>query len=232
MLLGGRESNIKQVAVVTRSPQFKKLLSGILADWRFFTTEDLAAAKVVFAERGVDLPANLDDVVWLTPMPLAEGNFLTAPISLTQLYHLLEIHFFPTPRRHIRVAIDLPVDLKIDDVWLTGSLMSLSDRGGRIACAGEISRGRQLQLEMKVAGRFLRFDAEVLYCIPAGDSPGRLQPQVGVLFKPSREQEFDMLRAFVEKTCIECACAKEGIHLNDPCLSWFDVPAVPWGAAG
>lgn len=223
MLLGGRQSEIKQVAVVTRSPKFTRLLSSILADWKFFTVEDLSMARVIFAERGVTLPPHTSDVVWLTPLPLAEGNFLTVPISLTQLYHLLEIHFFPTPRRHIRVAMDLPLDLMVDDVWLAGRLASLSDRGGRIVCAGEIQRGTQLHIEVKLADRHLRIPSEVLYSIPAGDSPGREQPQIGVLFKPANEREFSMLRHFVERTCLECACVREGIPLNDPSLSWIDM---------
>ena len=167
MLLGGKQADIKQVAVVTRNQDFRRLLSRILADWKFFTVDDVSAATVIFAERGLELPAHDGQVVWLTPMPLSEGSFLTIPISLTRLYHLLEVHFFPTPRRHIRVAMETVVDLKIDNDWMEGCLISLSDRGARITCANEISRGQLLHVELKLAGRTLRFHAEVLYCVPA-----------------------------------------------------------------
>ncbi len=227
MLLGGKQSEIKQVAVVTRNPQFNKLLASILADWKFFTVEDLSAAKVVFVERGLELPDHDAQVVWLTPMPLSEGEFLTIPISLTELYLLLEAYFFPSPRRHIRVAMEAEVEVKIENSWLEGRLISLSDRGGRICCASEIPRGSQLSLEVKLAGKLIRLPAEVLYCIPAGDSPGRLQPQIGVLFKPTNTEEFESLRCFIEKICIESACAREDIPLNDTCLSWIDMPALP-----
>ena len=76
MLLGGGKANIKQVAVITRNLKFNKLLSSILADWRFFAVEDLSAAKVIFAERGIKLPVHNAQVIWLTPMPLSEENFL------------------------------------------------------------------------------------------------------------------------------------------------------------
>lgn len=223
MLLGGREAGLKQVAVKTRNQQFNKLLGSILAEWKFFTVDDLSAATVIFAERGIDLSGCETPVVWLTPMPLFEGTYLTVPISLNSLYHLLECKFFPTPRRHIRVAMELSVEVRVGKHWLEGKLLSLSDRGGRIVCCNEIPRGEMLSLEMVLAGQVLQLPAEVLYCIPAGDSPGRSQPQVGVLFKPASGREFSVLRHFVEKVCIESACAREDIHLSDPCLSWFDM---------
>jgi len=224
MLLGGKQADIKQVAVVTRNQKFTRLLSSILADWKFFTVDDISEAQVVFAERGVELPGYDGQVVWLTPLPLSEGSFLTIPISLTSLYHLLEIHLFPTPRRHIRVAMETVVDLRLENNWLEGRLVSLSNRGGRITCTHEIPRGKLLDLELKLAGRVFRMPSEVLYCIPAGDSPGRLQPQIGVLFKPSNEQDFELLQNFIEKTCIECACARENILITDPCVSWLALP--------
>ena len=228
MLLGGEQSKIKQVAVLTRNRQFNKLMSSILADWRFFAVEDISVAKVIFAERGIQLPEHDGHVVWLTPIALSEEDSLEIPISLTRLYHLLETHLFPTPRRHIRVVMETAIDLKVDNEWFDGCLVSLSGRGGRITCAHEIPRGTSLDIAVKLAGKVLRITAEVLYCIPAGDSPGRLQPQVGVLFNSPTSDEFLMLKRFIEKICIESACARENIPLADPCVSWLDLPGDPW----
>jgi len=229
MLLGGRQSQLKQVAVVTRNRQFTKLFRSILADWKFISVDDLSAAKVVFAEHGLSLPADTGEVVWLTSMPLEKEHYLEIPICLTRLYTLLESQFFPTPRRHIRVVVDMDVDLRIENNWLTGRLHSLSDRGGRIECPRELPRGGMLQLDLNLAGKRLRIPAEVLYCIPAGDSPGRLQPQVGILFRPAEERTFNLIRHYVLKICIETACARSGVAFNDPCVSWLELPDDPWG---
>jgi len=228
MLLGGGKENIKQVAVITRNLKFNKLLSSILADWRFFAVEDLSAAKVIFAERGIELPEHNAQVIWLTPMPLFEENSLETPLCLTTLYHLLEAQLFPTPRRHIRIAMEIDIDLQVEDKWYDGSLVSLSDRGGRISCPREMPRSKSLDVAVKLAGRVLRIPAKVLYYIPAGDFPGRSLPHIGVLFKSHDGHEFEMLRRFIEKTCIERACAREDIQRTDPCLSWLDVPEDPW----
>jgi hypothetical protein len=159
-------------------------------------------------------------------MPLEGADFLTIPISLSELYLLLEAHFFPTPRRNIRLTMEASVDLKIGTKWLEGRLVSLSDRGGRLTCAKEIPRGTELTLEVKLNSELLRIPSEVIYCIPAGDSPGRLYPQVGILFKPGNGETFELLKRFIETSCIEYACAREGVSLNDPCLSWFATPVA------
>lgn len=212
--------------MITRSSQFNRLLTRILADWKFFAVEDASAATVAFVERGLDLPDPGVHVVWLTPMPLNEGDFLTIPISLTELYLLLEARFFPTPRRHIRVNMEKSVELKVGNEWLEAQLASISDRGGRLNCAREIPRATELTLEVSLDGKSLRIPSEVLYCIPAGDLPGRLQPQIGVLFKPADVTMFELLKRYIEKTCIEYACAREEISLHDPCLSWLDMPIL------
>lgn len=228
MLLGGKQSGINQVAIVTRNQKFNRLLGSILADWKFFAVDDPSEAKVVFAERGIDLP-NIDgQIIWLTPLPLSEGRFLLTPISLTRLYDLLEVHFFSTPRRHIRVAIEAKAGLKLGAAWQDCKLVSLSDRGCRIVCENEVTRGVHAQFNMKLSGRQIHVPVEILYCIPAGDSPGRSKPQAGLLFKPADESLIDMLRCYIERISVEAACAREEITLRDPSLSWFDIPSDTW----
>lgn len=228
MLLGGKQAEIKQVAVTTRNRQFKQLLSSILGEWKFFAVEDLAEASVVFAEYGTDLPELAAEVVWLAPQPLSAGRYLTIPISLSQLYTLLETEYFPTPRRHIRIAIEDRVKVCLDGDWQDCRMVSLAERGGRFVCQDELQRGTVLQLEMQVAGKLLQLPAEVLYSIPAGDSSCRSLPHVGVLFRPTDDRLITMLRRFIEKTCVESACAREGIALDDPCLRRVDFIDDPW----
>jgi hypothetical protein len=225
MLLGASVSEEKQVAVLSRNQRFTRIFCSILEGWKFTTVADLTTAKIIFAERGLAVPNHAGEVVWLSPMPLPQGAYLTTPISLTSLYRLLEKSFFPGPRRNIRIAVDLAAEIRIDETWHAGRMVSLSDRGARIDCKQELPRGKQLHLELALAGRVISLSAEVLYCLPAGDSPGRELPQVGILFKPNDQQLINRLRHYVEKTCIETACVREGIACNDPSISWFDLPS-------
>lgn len=231
-LLEGDPAAVRTVAVVTRSKNFKKLFASILSDWKYQIVDDLDAARLIFAERGLALPSGVGDVVRLTPMPQVEGAFLTTPISLTGLYNLLEDHFFAAPRHHIRVSMDVAINLSLGEASLPGRLLTISGRGARIACGREMPRGSLLRLEIPLDGKVWTLPAEVMYTIPAADVTRDSQPQVGVLFKPADDRQYQLLRGFIEKTCLEVACARAGIALNDPCLSWLDVPIGPWGAAG
>ena len=228
MLLGGKQSAIKQVAVVTRNLQFRQLLSSILSEWKFFTVAELSEAIVVFAEHGVNLPGLTAELVWLSRQLLPGGRCLTMPISLTGLYKLLETEYFPTPRRHIRIVLEEQVNVRLDDAWQECRLVSLAERGGRITFRNELPRGTMLLLEMQIAGHMLQMPAEVLYSIPAGDLSCRALPQVGVLFRPADERVISALRNFIEKVCVESACAREGLSLDDPCLAWIDLVDDPW----
>ncbi len=228
MLLGGSSSNTRAIAIVVRNPLVKRLLSSILADWKFETVDDLMAARIVLVERGLALPEHEASVLWLSPMPLADVNFLMVPISLTRLYCQMEAHFFSNLRQHLRVAMDISADLQYDGRWHEARMISLSPRGCRFLCDVELPRKTPVTIEMKLAGKVIRTAAEVLYCVSASDSPGRQQPKVGVVFKPAEEQVFESLSRFVEKSTVEIACARAGIAFNDPCVNWIDFADDPW----
>lgn len=231
MLLGKGHAGLKRVAVSSRSPQFSRLLTELLVGWKYTVTDNPHQADLLLVERGLPSPATDARVVWLTPLPLADESALLVPVSLTQLYLLLEEHFFPTPRRHIRISLEADLDLQINGRWLEGRLVSLSDRGARMTCPVELPKGTVLTVEVTLGVKTERMPVEVLYCIPAGDSVDR-HPQVGVLFKPQDVRLFLMIQRFIEKSCVELACARAQIACNDPCVSWFEVAEDPWEKIG
>lgn len=216
------------LAVLTRNATFNRLMEAILEEWHYHVAADPAAADLLLVERGMTIPAADSRVIWLTPLPLGEEPHLEVPLSLTDLYHRLERRFFPQPRNHIRLALNQEVDLNVRGVWLVGRLLSLSDRGARLASAAHLPKGEKIQLDFRLAKYPLRLSAEVLYEIPAGDSPGREQPQAGLLFKPPRPALRLALRQFIERSYVERACAKTGIAVNDPSLSWIGLVKNPW----
>lgn len=219
-----------QVTVLTRSPNFTRILEGILAEWHFRAAAAAVNNEVVLVERGLDAPQDAKRVVWLSPMPMAAEPYLEVPLSLTELYHYLEKQFFQQPRHHIRLPLDQPLDLNVRGVWLVARLRSISDRGARITCPVLLPRGESLQLDFKLEGYPLRLSAEVLYEIAPGDVSGREHPQAGLIFRPLRPAISVALRQFIEKSFVERACARTGIAGNDLSLSWFKLDPNPWGA--
>ena len=217
-----------RVSVATRNDRFSRLLQAILAEWHFLSEEDAASLDILLLERGLPVPPGMEQVIWLTPLPLGEEPHLEVPLSLTELYHLLERRFFPQPRHHIRLPLDLPVDLNVRGVWLVGRLLSISDRGARVSSPALLPKGERLNMDFKLDNYPLRLTAEVLYDIPAGDVAGRETPQAGLLFRPLRPALRLALRQFIERRFVETAASKVGIAMNDPCLSWLTLTQNPW----
>lgn len=214
------------VAVQTRNPIVNRLLEAVLDEWHLGASVP-ADARVTLVERGLPAPAG-QEVIWLTPMPLGEQLHLELPLCLTELYHCLEQFFFPLPRRHIRLSTLVPVDLNVRSVWLVGRLLSLSDHGARIACPAALPKGESLLLDFTLDRVPLRFNAEVLYDIPAGDTEGHKEPQAGLLFKPLVPELRQALRHYIENCCLQRACTEAGISPHDPALSWFRQVDSPW----
>jgi len=217
-----------QVSVLTRNLTFNRLLQAILAEWQFYRESDAASLDVLLLERGLAVPAGTHQVVWLSPMPLSSEPYLEVPLSLTELYHSLEKLFFTQPRHHIRLPLNQTIDLNVRGVWLVGKMLSVSDRGARVACPALLPKGEILQIDFRLQNYPLRLTAEAIYDIPAGDAPGRELPQAGLLFKPLRPALRLALRHFIEGSFVELACAKIGITANDPCLSWLELVRKPW----
>ena len=88
--------------------------------------------------------------------------------------------------------------------------------------------GESLELDFKLDGYPLRFTAEVVYVIPAGEGSGREHPQAGLLFQPIKPALRQSLRHYIESSFIERARVQAGIAEHDASLSWFDLVSNPW----
>lgn len=227
MLLNHREdASTKQVAIVCRNPLLRDLLREILCGWGFSLVEADRNPAVLFIEYGLPHPPCTARVVWLTPLPTDDKTSLCVPFSLTRLYHLLESELFPSPRRHLRIGVDMDVDLKLHGTWHQGRLCSLSDRGGRLVFARELPPRQELTVEIRLGQQALRLPSVVIYGIPAGDTAGRQQPQLGLLFKPVTEETCRSIRRYIERLCLERALERLGLDLNHPVNSWFALDAT------
>ena len=218
----------KQVAVMTHNPVATRLFGGILHDWGIEMVADSSSAQMVFVERGLDAPASRGRLVWLSSMPVRDGEYLDIPLSLTRLYHMLEETLFSSPRRHIRVPLQAAVELHTERGLLNADLTSMSDRGCRLDCDRELAKGQRLVLETILDRQHLSLNGEVIYSIPAGDLSKTRKPQVGVLFSQIDQALCNALRMFIEKTCVARACSNLGIATNNPAITWIDLVRNPW----
>jgi hypothetical protein len=223
-----RRGGCGRIAVISRNETFGRLLRAILDEWYYDVGCDGTGCDLVLVERGLDAPADAGRIVWLSPMPLGAEPHLELPLSLVELYHYLEQLFFPVPRRHIRLRLNQPVDINVRDMWLVGTILSLSDRGARVACPAMLPRGEPLTLDFKLGWYPLRLTGEVIYDVPAGDGQGKELPQAGLMLRSVRPSLRKALRNFIQRSYVERACAQIGTGFDNPSMSWFDLADNPW----
>ena len=217
-----------RIAVISRNDTFARLLRAILEEWFYVVESAGEGCDLALVERGLNAPADAGQIVWLSPMPLGAEPHLELPLSLVELYHYLEQLFFPQPRRHIRLRLNQPVDINVRGMWLVGTVVSLSDRGARVACPAMLPRGEPLTLDFKLGCYPLRLTGEVIYDIPAGDGQGKEFPQAGLMLRSIRPPLRKALRDFIQRSYVERACTRVGTGFDDPSLSWFDLVDNPW----
>lgn len=217
-----------RVAVQTLTPTVQSLLQTILKEWHLCTEPGPADQTVALVEHGLPAPAGVRHTLWLAPRPFDTASRLALPLSLTALYQALQSWFFPSPRRYLRLALDQPAQLELRGVRMAGRLLSLSERGGRIACPAPLPNGEMLQLAVHLGGYPLHVAAQVIYTIPAGDLPGSSPAQAGLLFRPLSPELGQAIHRYVERSLVEQACRQVELASDDPVLDWFDTVAAPW----
>jgi hypothetical protein len=217
-----------RVAVQSRLPAVKSLLQAILKEWHFCIEPGPANQTVALVEQGQVAPDGVRHTLWFTPKPFDTASQLALPLSLTALYHALQCWFFPAPRRYLRLPLDQPAQLELRGASLNGRMISLSERGGRVAVPALLTKGEMLQLTVQLDGYLLATAAQVIYTIPAGDLPGGQPPQAGLLFRPLPPQLGEAIHHHVERSLLERASRQVGIASDDPAFSWFDTVAAPW----
>lgn len=217
-----------RVVVQTRLPAVTCLLQAILKEWHVCTEPGPADQTVALVEQGLPAPAGVRQTLWLAPSPVDTPSRLSLPLSLTALYQALQGWFFPAPRRYLRLALDQPAQLELRGVRLAVRLLSLSERGGRVACPVPLPHGEILQLAVQLGAYPLHVAAQVIYTIPAGDLPGSAPPQAGLLFRPLPPALGLAIHRHVERGLVERACRQVGLASDDPALDWFDTVAAPW----
>ena len=218
----------ERVAVQVRSPVVAHLLRTILAEWHFCVEPGPAGQTVALAEAGLPAPEGVRHTLWISPAAAGATAQLTLPLSLTSLYQALQGWFFPSPRRYLRLSLDRPAQLELRGAGFSARLVSISERGGRVAGPARLPMGETLQLTVNLDGYLLQAAAQVIYAIPAGDLPGGPPPQAGLLFKPLRAELAQALHRHVERTLLSRAAMLVGLADADPAWRWFDTVADPW----
>lgn len=172
----------KRVWLCVRQPAFQVFLAELLSQWQYQPCDEYVADGLLLAEEGVLEPPANQQTIWLSSSAYASSSCLQLPLQIFELYALLERRYHTPSRRHLRLNVELPCRLTIDNSAADAGMVSLSDRGCRVICQRELVREQRLSLEFTLGERPITLATKVIYSVPRYHGSELLNYDLGLLF--------------------------------------------------
>lgn len=214
----------KRLYLFIRNEAFRRVLGGILQEWRYSLLEAPTALDLVLAEDGFDLPEECGPVLWLTRSRYGERGRLPLPLSIEELWSTLESRFHKPPRNHIRINLKFSAAVVVRGERTDVNITSLSDLGGRFEFLRELAPGEEVVMHVSPAGNPLPLSGRVIYVVPRGDLEASEKTQVGVIFDHLPLETRDVLRLFIIRTYLEKVRRGMSGSIFREGISHFNVP--------
>jgi CheY-like chemotaxis protein/Tfp pilus assembly protein PilZ len=122
---------------------------------------------------------------------------LPVPVSIEDLYRVVQMAVEPVPRMNLRIRTELPVSIDNHAVECDGGGCGrmLSEHGIYIRTSRAYPLRTRLLLRIHLAGDDLSVEAEVVYARDAGD--GRRHPGIGLQFTRISRQDQMRIRKYI-----------------------------------
>jgi len=211
----------KAVYIRTRDPLLGQMLATIIGEW-FFPCTDLPGGQTLeLLEEGCASPEDHPSAIWLSRSSYAAQGRLQIPIAIQELYSHLERRFHTPPRRHLRLALDLPCRMQLQGACEDVNILSLSDRGCRIGYDREVARGQTLRLSFSVAGQPMELAGAVIYSVPRYGADREANYDLGVIFTGQGGLDREILLDFIISTYFVRARGGLSKEVFDAALGYF-----------
>lgn len=196
----GARSTDKSVYIRTRDPQLSRMLTTILEEWQYQPSDQAGERILAMIEEGCAESEEFPSAVWLSRSNYAAQGRLQIPIAIQELYGILERRFHTPPRRHLRLALDLPCRLQLQGEWGDVNILSLSDRGCRIGIDREVARDQLVKLSFSVAGHPMELAGSVIYSVPRYSADRQANYDLGIIFTSQGSLDREILLDFIIST--------------------------------
>lgn len=192
----------RRLALAVRSAACEAVLAALLRQWGYRIAPSAAADLLLVTEAGLPSAAPSGPVLRLVPTGSAGTGELALPMKIGDLSLALEGYFNQPPRRHLRIALNLPVAVEVRHRLERTILCSLSDRGGRFRLSQALPAQEKVVVCLPGAEESL-LEGKVIYSIDRGDIGGE-GFDIGVIFEemaPSLRQELHarIVYAFLQR---------------------------------
>lgn len=194
----------QQVALRIETPGFARLLGAVIEIWGYEIVAESADPGMLLIEQGGVGEKELAAI----RLGGASGvSRLGLPLVLAQLWGQLEQRFHQPARQHLRVALDLEVEVVARNRFSAARLQSVSDMGGRLILSREMVRDEGLLLRLPIGPQVFELNARVIYSLHRGQGEGF---EVGVVFQRVETEARRILRHFIGQQILAAALARAG----------------------
>lgn len=208
------DAESKQVALQVETPGFARLLGAVIEIWGYEVVAADADPGMLLIEQGGEGEKELAAI----RLGSASGvSRLGLPLVLAQLWAQLEQRFHQPARQHLRVALELEVEVVARNRFSAARLQSLSDMGGRLVLSREMLRDEGLLLRLPIGPQVFQISARVIYSFHRG---GGEEFEIGVLFQGVEAEVRRILRQFIGRQVLVAALTRAGEDTR-PALELF-----------
>jgi CheY-like chemotaxis protein len=139
-----------------------------------------------------------------TCLAAGAATCLGKPVSVEDLYRVVQVAIEPLPRMHVRINTKLPVTIKNKTVNCEdgGCARALSENGVYIKIAHPFPRRTKLPLQIFLNDGPISVDAEVIYTLPT-DSRSNQAAGMGMQFVQIANRDRERLRFFIRDQIAE-----------------------------
>jgi hypothetical protein len=169
-------------------------LTMLLNEWGFSvsTTCPESSEELLLAEENCPRCADHRKRIDLISSSYFDSDHVNMPIVLEHLWQVLEKHYHLPHRRHLRLAVDLPIVMNIRSQKAPGRLSSLSQAGARLSLPRELAVGELFPIVLPLPQQTLPLTAKVIYVNTFPDSDNRYD--AGILFDRISDADKALLR--------------------------------------
>lgn len=198
------EAESKQVALQIETPDFARLLEAVLEVWGYAVVPESCEPGMLLIEQG---GAGEKELAVIRLGSASGVTRLSLPLVLAQLWAQLEQRFHQPARQHLRVALDLEVEVVARNRFCAARLQSLSDMGGRLVLDRELVRDEGLLLRLAIGPQVFQIGARVIYALHRSDGE---HFEIGMLFPGVEAGVRQALRHFIGQQILAAALARAG----------------------
>lgn len=214
----------RTVHLALENEALRLFLVALLGEWHFVIVPDPAAAELVIAESGVELPPLPGLIIRLSSFAGGNTPALQLPMTIPDLSAALEQALHRPPRAHLRAPLTLPARLLIRAESLSVSVLSLSNAGARFELPHELTAGEKITISLEIDDHHLLLSSTVIYAFHRTGPGGSDFFSTGVIFTQLPPEKQQLLSEFIIRSFLQKVRDRIPAWAFAVALSHFDLP--------